>query len=164
MGTALSDLSGSVVRSTAATVFLIVLTMPPAFALQDNLDAGVIEPEAMTSDDAGIDDQPLRGLLTRRTVTRFGDDFYRRFASQWQNLNHEGRESIVIEERPSANRGSLITVRYAREVVFRGFVRPRGPNPEDVADEAVARVERWVQQYEQTRGRSDPDLAEEELL
>ncbi len=165
MGTALSDLSRSVVRAAAGTTFVMALTMPPAFALDGDLDTGVIEPDAMTDpDDADIDDEPLRGLLTRRTVTRFGDDFYRHFANQWQNIDHDGRQSIVIEERPSANRGSLITVRYAREVVFQGFVRPRGPNPEDVADEAVARVERWVQQYEQTRGRSDPDLAEEELL
>lgn len=165
MGTALSDLSRSVILALAFPALVAGLTTPPVSVFADDLDTGVIEPNAMKEpDDVEVGDEVLQGLLTRRTVTRFGDEFYRRFANQWRAVEHAGRQSIVIEERPTATRGSLIIVRYAREVAFRGYVRPRGPDPEDVADEAVARVERMVQQYERTRGQSSPDLAEEELL
>jgi len=157
MGTALSHLSCALTGMTVGGLLLCVQT---AAALDDR----VIEPAAVAGAEVRtLDEDPLRGLITRRTVTRFGDAFYRRFASEWQTFDTAGLDAVIIEERPTANQGSLITVRYAREVAFRGVVRPQGPAPEELADIAVANVQHWVRQYEMNRGRDDPDLAEEEL-
>lgn len=130
-------------------------------------DDGVIEPDGETIEDEEVIGEgapPLQGVVVRRTITRFGDEFYRIFARAWRRQELEAPRPILIEERPSAQDGSRIRVRYSGDVLFETTLRPHGPDPAQVAEQAAGRVaERVGRRVNAGPGSGHPDLAEEEL-
>jgi Curli assembly protein CsgE len=63
-------------------------------------------------------DIEINGLLTNRTITWFGQDFFSQFASEWRNGGFRGSQNLVVEEVPSARKGTQIVMRYNRDIVF----------------------------------------------
>ena len=61
------------------------------------------------------------GLLTDRTVSSVGHDFYRAFSDKWES-SYTG--NLSINERPSARWGSWITITVNQDVVFQTFLFP----------------------------------------
>lgn len=111
-----------------------------------------------------LGDQVLNGAVVRETVTHLGDAFYRRFAAQWRADGIEGLDDVlVVEEQAAMKQGSLIYIRYQRDVIFSARIGPQRSDPETVAGvaleavfDAVAR-RLLIQRAGQEQG--DPDLA-----
>lgn len=107
------------------------------------LGDGVIEPEGETIEDGeviGGEAAPLRGVVIRQTMTHLGDEFYRFFSQDWRQQDLAAPRPILIEEQPSAQDGSRIRVRYSQDVLFETTLRPHGPDPAQVAEQAVGQV------------------------
>ena len=77
------------------------------------------------------------GLITDRTVTSVGHDFYRSFTAKWEQ-NYP--ETITISERPSARWGSWITIRIGQDTLYQTLLFPNRHNFEKDVDTALAGV------------------------
>lgn len=130
-------------------------------------DDGVIEPDGETIEDEAVIGEggsPLQGVVVRRTITRFGDEFYRSFARVWRRQELEAPRPIVVEEHPSAQDGSRVRVRYSGDVLFETTLRPHGPEPGQVGEQAANRIADRIERRMAAGLRNNhPDLAEEEL-
>jgi len=78
------------------------------------------------------------GLLTDRTVSSVGHDFYRAFSDQWES-SYTG--NLSINERPSARWGSWITITVNQDVVFQTFLFPTKRDFDSNVNTAVAQTQ-----------------------
>lgn len=77
------------------------------------------------------------GLITDRTVTSVGHDFYRGFTGKWEQ-NYP--ETITISERPSARWGSWITIKIGQDTLYQTLLFPNRRNFNKDIDTAIAGV------------------------
>ncbi|MCR4456884.1 MULTISPECIES: curli production assembly/transport protein CsgE [unclassified Pseudescherichia] len=77
------------------------------------------------------------GLLTDRTVSSVGHDFYRAFSDKWES-SYTG--NLSINERPSARWGSWITITVNQDVVFQTFLFPTKRDFDSNVNAAVAQT------------------------
>lgn len=82
------------------------------------------------------------GLLTDRTVSSIGHDFYREFSHKWES-SFTG--NLTINERPSARWGSWITITLEQEVLFQLFLFPTKRDFEQNVDIALAQTQEALQ-------------------
>lgn len=78
------------------------------------------------------------GLLTDRTVSSVGHDFYRAFSDKWES-SYTG--NLSINERPSARWGSWITITVNQDVVFQTFLFPTKRDFDNNVNAAVAQTQ-----------------------
>ncbi|WP_312269335.1 curli production assembly/transport protein CsgE [Pseudescherichia sp.] len=78
------------------------------------------------------------GLLTDRTVSSVGHDFYRAFSDKWES-SYTG--NLSINERPSARWGSWITITVNQDVVFQTFLFPTKRDFDSNVNTAVAQTQ-----------------------
>ncbi|MDU5453482.1 MULTISPECIES: curli production assembly/transport protein CsgE [Enterobacteriaceae] len=78
------------------------------------------------------------GLLTDRTVSSVGHDFYRAFSDKWES-SYTG--NLSINERPSARWGSWITITVNQDVVFQTFLFPTKRDFDSNVNAAVAQTQ-----------------------
>ena len=78
------------------------------------------------------------GLLTDRTVSSVGHDFYRAFSDKWES-DYTG--NLSINERPSARWGSWITITVNQDVVFQTFLFPTKRDFDSNVNAAVAQTQ-----------------------
>jgi len=77
------------------------------------------------------------GLITDRTVTAVGHDFYRGFTDRWEKTYPE---TITISERPSARWGSWISIKIGQDTLYQTLLFPSRRNFNKEIDTAVASV------------------------
>lgn len=77
------------------------------------------------------------GLLTDRTVSSVGHDFYRAFSDKWES-SYTG--NLSINERPSARWGSWITITVNQDVIFQVFLFPTKRDFDSNVNAAVAQT------------------------
>lgn len=106
----------------------------------------------------------LGGVITSRTITVLGWDFYQYFTAIWQAKYGNERISLSVYERPTAQWGSEIWIDYGQKRVFHAFLPPARAATKDVSMQAVDIVHKSVVDINVQRALySDLDLAPEEM-
>lgn len=95
---------------------------------------------------AGAEDE-MQGFIVDNTISHIGHDFYYYFADRLRATSRLDF-NLVVRERPDARWGSLVTVEFEREVVYRRFLPP---NTTELKDEAVAAADLVKQQIIQRK-------------
>jgi curli production assembly/transport component CsgE len=99
-----------------------------------------------TSATAGDEDE-MQGFIVDNTISHIGHDFYYFFADRLRATSRLDF-NLVVRERPDARWGSLITVEFEREVMYRRFLPP---NVTELKEEAVAAADLVKQQITQRK-------------
>lgn len=109
-------------------------------------------------------DQLLGGIVTNRSITVQGNDFYQAFASYWRSTDISNRVSLAIYERPTARFGSEIWIDYGQRRVFHIFLPPARSATRSIGQQAVEIVYRRIADIEAERLLfPSPDLGREEM-
>ncbi|MGE7989554.1 curli production assembly/transport protein CsgE [Pseudomonas sp. NPDC089554] len=95
---------------------------------------------------AGAEDE-MMGFIVDNTISHIGHDFYCAFADRLR-ASSQLDFNLVVRERPDARWGSLVTVEYEREVLYRRFLPP---NTTQLNDEAIAAADLVRQQIVQRK-------------
>ena len=95
----------------------------------------------------GDDEDEMAGFIIDNTISHVGHDFYYYFADRMRAISRMDF-NLVVRERPDARWGSLVTVEFEREVVYRRFLPP---NTTELKDEAVAAADLVKQQIIQRK-------------
>ncbi len=99
------------------------------------------------------------GVLTNDTRTFAGREFYDAFVVAWQGLDPDGRYSLVINEKPAARTGALMTVSYDGSTVFQRFIGFNGRIARTAAVDASQRIYSLVATSELDRQFGASELA-----
>ncbi|MBF8733547.1 MULTISPECIES: curli production assembly/transport protein CsgE [Pseudomonas] len=94
-----------------------------------------------TSAHADAEDE-MKGFIVDNTISHIGHDFYNDFTDRLRATSRLDF-NLVVRERPDARWGSLVTVEYEREVLYRRFLPP---NTTQLKDEAIAAADLVKQQ------------------
>jgi curli production assembly/transport component CsgE len=79
---------------------------------------------AGVSDVAQADaEDEMKGFIVDNTISHIGHDFYYYFADRLRATSRLDF-NLVVRERPDARWGSLITVEFERDVLYRRFLPP----------------------------------------
>ena len=81
----------------------------------------------------GAEDE-MMGFIVDNTISHIGHDFYYSFAERLRATSRLDF-NLVVRERPDARWGSLVTVEFERDVLYRRFLPP---NVTQLKEEAVA--------------------------
>ena len=101
------------------------------------------------------------GLLTERTVSSVGHDFYRAFSDKWESSY---TWNLSINERPSARWGSWITITVNQDVVFQTFLFPTKRDFDSNVNAAVAQTQEALDRRQIDQALlSTGDLARDEF-
>lgn len=65
----------------------------------------------------------MKGFIVDNTISHIGHDFYNGFTDRLRATSRLDF-NLVVRERPDARWGSLVTVEYEREVLYRRFLPP----------------------------------------
>lgn len=95
---------------------------------------------------AGPEDE-MMGFIVDNTISHIGHDFYHAFSDRLRATSRLDF-NLVVRERPDARWGSLVTVEYEREVLYRRFLPP---NTTQLNDEAIAAADLVRQQIIQRK-------------
>lgn len=76
----------------------------------------------------------MMGFIVDQTISHIGHGFYYNFTDRLRATSRLDF-NLVVRERPDARWGSLVTVEYEGEVVYRRFLPP---NTTELKEEAIA--------------------------
>ncbi len=93
-------------------------------------------------------DLEIDGLLFDETKTKSGRDFYDLFYRDWEAPANAKNYSIFVTEKPYRLTTTQIQVKINETLVFQSFLQPRGDIVETLAEQAVARTQVYLQNYE----------------
>lgn len=105
----------------------------------------------------------LSGFIIDNTVSRSGQEFYRRFS---ERISEAGDLdfNLVIKERPSARWGILIWVEMDDQQLYRRFLQPNVADMQDIGYGAADFVLQEIQRREIEALFQDPiDIGRDEL-
>ncbi len=105
----------------------------------------------------------VSGTVVDQTLTVFGHEFSRFFATAWLDNPEFAEKNLVIFERPSAAWGNLLWIEHNYQMVYRTFLGPRRTDLKAMADQAVAVVSGKIVSSDINELIIDPDLAKDEL-
>lgn len=109
------------------------------------------------------DEDEMMGFIVDNTISHIGHDFYYAFSDRLRATSKLDF-NLVVRERPDARWGSLVTVEYEREVVYRRFLPPNTTQLHDEAIEAADLVRQQIVQRKLQRLLQDTtDLERDEL-
>ena len=87
----------------------------------------------------------LYGLVTETTKTKPGRDFYDFFYQKYQLSQNPENKIIEIDEMISFGRTTRIMVKIENQIIFQFFSRPKLDYLEEMAENALQRVNRYFQ-------------------
>lgn len=93
-------------------------------------------------------DLEIDGLLFDETKTKSGRDFYDLFYRDWEAPANAKNFSIFITEKPYRLTTTQIEIRINETLVFQSFLQPRADIVETLSQQAVARTQLYLQNYE----------------
>lgn len=106
----------------------------------------------------------LGGVITSRTITVLGWDFFQYFTAKWEAIHGKERLSLSIYERPTARWGSEIWIDYKQTRVFHTFLPPARSATKAISMQAVDLAYKNVTDINIRRSLfTDVDLAPEEM-
>ena len=106
----------------------------------------------------------LSGIVTDRTVTLQGREFYRQFTQKSLDSIIVSETSLSVHERPDARWGSQVWISRNNSILFQATLPPRISDIEAYAEAALEQVQRILVQDTIIRAiGNDPDLADEEI-
>jgi len=112
------------------------------------------------------DEGILSDIVVDQTITFYGRRFYEEFALRVGNSNLKGYGSLVVDERPYADSGSLISISRNQQVISEVTVyaadRHIEENAELAASQVIERVSTMVF-FERLNINTDPDLVGREF-
>jgi len=131
----------------ANTILLLVI-----FDQDDKVmgtDRLVLEPSAKTDHNFNYQKPNegivLTGMVTDRTKTKPGKDFYGYFFQKYNLSPVQRNEIIEIDEIISFGRTTRLSVKVNNEVVFQFFAKPNLEYLQNMADEALRRLNRYFE-------------------
>ena len=105
----------------------------------------------------------MQGFIVDNTISHIGHDFYYYFADRLRATSRLDF-NLVVRERPDARWGSLVTVEFERDVLYRRFLPP---NVTQLKEEAIAAADlvrqEVVQRKLQRLLQDTTDLERDEL-
>ncbi|HKS12208.1 MAG TPA: curli production assembly/transport protein CsgE [Pseudomonas sp.] len=111
---------------------------------------------------AGAEDE-MMGFIVDQTISHIGHGFYNSFTDRLRATSRLDF-NLVVRERPDARWGSLVTVEYEGEVLYRRFLPPNTTQLEEEAVAAADLVKQEVIQRKLQRLLQDTtDLERDEL-
>jgi curli production assembly/transport component CsgE len=135
-----------------------MLLVPIALSAPAPVNGSPTQSSAQTEEDL------MDGLVTNRTVTVLGWDFYQTFTAIWEAKYTKERVALAIFERPTARWGSEIWIQFGQTRVFHTFLPPARSRTEEVSKLAVEAVHENITRIKVERALySDIDLAPEEM-
>lgn len=112
---------------------------------------------------ASADEAELKGFIIDNTVSRSGQEFYRKFS---ERLNATGPLdfNLAVKERPSARWGVLVWVEQDNQPLYRRFLQPNVSDMEQTAYDAADFVVQEINRRKVESLFEDTiDLAKDEL-
>lgn len=88
------------------------------------------------SHQAYADEAELQGFITNATVSRSGQEFYRKFCERMNDTSSLDF-NLAVKERPSARWGILVWVEQNNLSLYRRFLQPNVSDIESTAYEAA---------------------------
>jgi curli production assembly/transport component CsgE len=109
------------------------------------------------------DEAELQGFITNNTVSRSGQEFYRKFCERL-NDNSALDFNLAVKERPSARWGILVWVEQDNQPLYRRFLQPNVNDMEQTAYDAADFVLQEINRRKVEAMFEDTiDLAKDEL-
>lgn len=109
------------------------------------------------------DEAELKGFITNNTVSRSGQEFYRKFCERL-NSTSTLDFNLAVKERPSARWGILVWVEQDNHPLYRRFLQPNVNDMEQTAYEAADFVLQEINRKKVEALFEDTiDLAKDEL-
>jgi curli production assembly/transport component CsgE len=136
------------------SVFLLLLGFYPVSA-QNFDDTGVIE-----SEDDSLNNSleiEIDGLVIDNTKTKIGRDFYGAFYKGWIAPRGAKDFSIKVVEKPGRGRGSQILILVNELLVVNRYLQPQPGLIEATADQSIAQVRNFLQNYESIQQQLNND-------
>lgn len=90
----------------------------------------------------------LRGIVTEQTKTKAGKDFFRYFYSAYSANNVNADKTVTVSEEFGMGRSTRIEVMVENELVFQFFAQTKDDFLRSMANAALGRVVRYLQQQE----------------
>jgi curli production assembly/transport component CsgE len=133
-------------------------TSPDSLGARTSDSTANQEPEPAEPEDAQ-DIEEISGLITERTMTKIGYEFYENFYTSWESLEDLPKEfkdyNISIIERANPTWGSWIQVKVdvktTPTIVWSNIVRPRSTEVKESAENAVEATKNYLYRYEEYR-------------
>lgn len=91
-----------------------------------------------TQPPAPVPRMEIDGLVVDETITKVGRDFYDLFFARWQRPRDAYNYTIVVQEQPLPNLGTLVKVLVNDEVAYQSRLQPRYELIEEAARQAAA--------------------------
>lgn len=112
---------------------------------------------------ATADEAELQGFITNGTVSRSGQEFYRKFCERLNDTSQLDF-NLAIKERPSARWGILVWVEHDNQSLYRRFLQPNVSDMQQTAYEAADYVVQEINRKKVEAIFEDTiDLAKDEL-
>lgn len=109
------------------------------------------------------DEAELQGFITNATVSRSGQEFYRKFCER-MNDTSSLEFDLAVKERPSARWGVLVWVEQDNQPLYRRFLQPNVSDLEETAYEAADFVLQEINRRKiEALFKDTIDLAKDEL-
>ncbi len=86
----------------------------------------------------------LEGVVSQKTLTKSGRDFYREFYLLYYNAQIRSQKNINIKEVPGRRRNTLITVEVDGNLVMQFFAQPRKEYLKTMARATMQRVTSYL--------------------
>ncbi|MCQ4257566.1 curli production assembly/transport protein CsgE [Stutzerimonas stutzeri] len=125
--------------------------------------AAVLMLALLLSNQAPADEAELQGFITNATVSRSGQEFYRKFCERMNDTSSLDF-NLAVKERPSARWGILVWVEQDNQPLYRRFLQPNVSDMEQTAYEAADFVLQEINRRKVEALFQDTiDLAKDEL-
>ncbi|MCQ4313289.1 curli production assembly/transport protein CsgE [Pseudomonas stutzeri] len=112
---------------------------------------------------AYADEAELKGLITNNTISRSGQEFYRKFCERLTDTSSLDF-NLAVKERPSARWGILVWVEQDNQPLYRRFLQPNIGDIEQTAYDAADVVLQEINRKKVEAMFEDTiDLAKDEL-
>ncbi len=113
---------------------------------EDTVRQEVLQIAESDVQDSKKDGYILRGMVIENTKTKGGSDFYDMFYSSYLARNINGEEIVKIDEKLAIANNTQIQVVVGDNVVMQFIMNPRNQYLEQMADQAIYRVNLYFQQ------------------
>lgn len=87
----------------------------------------------------------LKGMVTEKTKTKPGKDFYKIFYQKYRLSDSPGNKIIKIEEMVSLGRTTKLMVKIDDKILFQFYARPKLEYLEEMADLSLRYVNRYFE-------------------
>ncbi|MCQ4315296.1 curli production assembly/transport protein CsgE [Stutzerimonas zhaodongensis] len=125
--------------------------------------AAVLMLVLLLSNQAHADEAELQGFITNATVSRSGQEFYRKFCERMNDTSSLDF-NLAVKERPSARWGIQVWVEQDNQPLYRRFLQPNVSDMELTAYEAADFVLQEINRRKvEALFKDTIDLAKDEL-